>query len=319
MKERLLSLSCSGESLEKVLTLYYHARLSAPEFYNSYKVILFYGNNLPKKSPRLCAHGTMAFYDRYLKEEPYLPPCSREFLWKHAKAVVHQLIYVGYLTGRQGEALLKSPDRFWSFVRNVPFSTLYPKFTKEMCKRAMEELDIFSLRPLYLERNYYKVLSKIKDEASRYSIYALEANGTIGTYYLHLNNEHDMTHLYSELSRRPVLSGNSGLLIHQIENRIGSHTLVGYRIHNKRIRPNREHALSSLLNGRTGILEPKNTAFTSYYQDLDQTLSDEEKSIQAFAAGYRRFLTECVKNWNIDPRQDILANEEVAYEHLSHD
>ena len=307
MNERLLSLSCSGESLEKVLTLYYHALLSAPDFYNSYKVILFYGNNLPKKDCTLAAHGTAAFYDRYFKQEPYLPPCSREYLWTHAKEVVHQLVYTGHLTGRQGDALLGSPERFWSFVRNIPISVLYPNFMSALIKKAMEELAIFSLRPLYLERNYYKVLSKIKDNAGHYSIYALEADGTIGTYYLHPNNEHDTAHLYSELARRPVLSGNSGLLIHQIANRIGSHTTVGYRVHKKRIRSNREHALSYLLEGRNRILEPKNYYFTTYYHDLDPNLSDEEKSIEAFAAGYRRFLNECVRNWNIDPHQDVLA------------
>ena len=312
MNERFLSLSCSGESLEKVLTLYYHAKLSQPDFYNNYSVILFYGNNLPKKNPDFCAHGTIGFYDRYLSDLPFLPPCTKEFLTGRKEAVVNQLVYEGFLTGRQGTALLDDPDRFWNFVKNVPFSALYPNYTSALVKKAKEKLDIFKLQPLYLENNFYKVLSKPDMDSKHYFLYALEANGTIGTYYLNQKDEIEKAHLLSELSRRPILSGNSGLLLRQISDRIGSQTTVGYRSHKKRIRANREHALSHLIKGRKTVPEPKNTCFTAYYKDLDQTLSDEEKSIEAFAKGYYRFLNDCVKNWNLDPKQDSLAKGGIS-------
>lgn len=307
MNKRFLSLSCSGESAEKVLTLYYHAALSNPDFYNSYNVILFYGNNLPKKNPNYCAHGTVGFYERYFSNLSFLPPCTKEYLLKHADSVVEQFVYEGFLTGRQGAALLKDPERFWNFVRNVPFSALYPKFFSALLKKAKEELHIFKLQPLCLEKNFYKLLLKSDIDASHYFLYALEADGTVGTYYLNQSDENEKAHLFSELSRRPVLSGNSGLLIRQIADRIGTHTTVGYRIHKNRIRLNREHALSYLIHNRETVLEPKNTHFTRYYQGLDPNLSDEEKSILAFAAGYRNFLMNCVKNWNIDPALDALA------------
>lgn len=305
MKERLLSLSNSGESLEKVLTLYYHALKSNPDFYDQYNVILFYGNNLPKKEKAGCAHGTIGFYDKYFHDVPILPPCSRQYFLEHMDFVLNQLLYDGMITGRQVKELKQAQDRFWDFVKHLPLGAVYPKFTEELIKTAKRELGIFKLQSLHLEENYCKVLAKIKADAGHYSIYALESDGTVGTYYLHPNDENKMTHLYAELSRRPVLSGNSGLLLHQISNRIGNYTTVGYRVHKKRIRANREHALQMLLANRNSVLEPKNHEFTEYYQSLDPSLSDEEKSNQAFAAGYRRFLLECVLHWKIDPYQDF--------------
>ena len=306
MNDRLLSLSCSGESLEKVLTLYYHAKLSNPDFYNNYRVILFYGNNLPKKDSAYNAHGTVGFYNRYLSDLPFLPPCTKEFLLEHADVVADHLVYEGLLTGRQSKALLDDPEYFWNFVRNVPFSALYPNFMSDLAEKAKEELNIFKLQPLCLEENFYKVLSKPDIDPYHYFLYALEANGTIGTYYLNQKDANEKAHLFSELSRRPVLSGNSGLLIRQIADRIGAQTTVGYRVHKNRIRPNREHALSYLIRERKTVLEPKNTQFTQYYKNLDPNMTDEEKSIEAFAAGYRSFLMNCVKNRNTDPTWDIL-------------
>ena len=305
MKERLLSLSNSGESLEKVLTLYYHAYASNPDFYDRYRIILFYGNNLPKKEKDGCAHGTIGFYDKYFHDIPFLPPCSRQYFLEHMDLILHRLVFDGQITGRQAKELKQSPERFWKFVKHLPFHMVYPKYTEALIEAARKELKIFKLQSLHLEENYCKVIAKIKMDAMHYSIYALEANGTIGTYYLYPQDENQMTHLYAELGRRPVLSANSGLLIHQISNRIGDHTTVGYRIHKNRIRANREHALKLLLKNRASIIEPKNHLFTEYYQTLDPALSDEEKSNQAFAAGYRRFLFDCVRHWNIDPHLDL--------------
>ena len=271
-KERLLALSCCGESVEKVLTLYYHAsKLSSPAFYGEYRPVLFYGHNLPKRDGESCAHGTVGFYQKFLLDIEYLPCTEMRFLWTHREAVLKKLIYEGYLTGRSAERLAADLERYKAFVKNLPFEVIYPQYMKALVDRAVEELDIFKLQPLYLEQN---------------------------------KDTNECVHLCTEMGKKSILSGNSALLLYQIGLRIGPQTVVGYRKRRSDKRPNREYALNMLISGRKTVLEPKNTAFTQYYLGLDEKLTDEQRGNIAFAKGYTAFLQELVQGWRLDPMKD---------------
>ena len=304
-KERLLALSCCGESVEKVLTLYYHAsKLSSPAFYGEYRPVLFYGHNLPKRDGESCAHGTVGFYQKFLLDIEYLPCTEMRFLWTHREAVLKKLIYEGYLTGRSAERLAADLERYKAFGKNLPFEVIYPQYMKRLEGRADVELGIFKLQPLYLEQNIIKMVQKIQENRSRYSVFSLGPDGKIGTFYLNYKDTNECVHLCTEMGKKSILSGNSALLLYQIGLRIGPQTVVGYRKRRSDKRPNREYALNMLISGRKTVLEPKNTAFTQYYLGLDEKLTDEQRGNIAFAKGYTAFLQELVQGWRLDPMKD---------------
>ena len=304
-KEKLLALSCCGESIEKVLTLYYHAsRISSPEFYSQYRLVLFYGHNLPKRDSENHAHGSIGFYQRFLSDIEYLPCTDAQFLWEHRETILARLVHEGYVTGRIADQLKTERERYNAFVGNLPFEVIYPNYMKNLVTRAVKELEIFKLQPLYLEQNIIKLVLKINENRDRYSIFSLEPDGRIGTYYLDYKDTNELAHWCKEMGRKSILSGNSALFLYQIGLRIGSQTIVGYRKRKNHKRPNREIALNMLICGRETILEPKNTAFNQYYDDLDENLTDEQKANIAFAKGYTRFLKEVVHGWGLDPMND---------------
>lgn len=305
-KPRLLVLSCCGESVEKVLTLYYHAKFkSSPGFYDKYNTIMFYGHNLPKRSKESLAHGTIGFYQKYLAHIDFLPCSEEAFLWNKRNQILNKLVYEGIVTGRASENIKANRNKYRDFVSNLPFDVIYPHYMSELISRAKRELDIYKIQPLFLEKNITKILLKINEDKSRYSIYALEPNGKIGTFYFDYKDENELAHWCYELGQKSVLSGNSALLLYQIGLRIGSHTIIGYRKHKIERRPNREYALKKLIQGHKTLLEPKNVVFNDYYTDLDKELTDEERGNIAFARGYSVFLNDCVKNWGLSTHLDV--------------
>lgn len=318
-KERMLALSCCGESVEKVLTLYYHAsQISSPEFYSQYRPVLFYGHNLPKRDWQSCAHGSVGFYQKFLSDIEFLPRTDMQFLWDHRRAVLAKLVYEGYLSGREADCLKAAPVRYQAFTANLPFEVIYPQYMEEMVCRAMEELEIYKLQPLYLEKNITKMILKINEHKDKYSIFALESNGTIGTFYLDYKDTNELVHWCAEMEKKSILSGNSALLLYQIGLRIGPQTIVGYRKRKKDKRPNREYALELLTSGRKTVLEPKNISFNQYYCGLDENLTDEQRGNIAFAKGYTVFLRNVVQNWNINPMKDKYIMEESCCADISY-
>lgn len=307
MKERLLSLSCSGESIEKVLTLYYHALLSSPDFYKRYNVILFFGNNLPKKDKCLCSHGTLAFYNKYFFDCSAVPPCNKEFYIRNANVIINYLLEQGVFTRRQTVNLKKDDETFWNAIKFLPFSYLYPNFIGTVIAQCQKKLGIYKIQPLYLEQKYINQILKITENRACYSIYGLSPYGRVSRYYLDYENANEQAHLITELGKQNVLSGNSAMLINSINTRIGSKTIVGYRKRTNNVRRNREIALEVLLEGHKSIQEPKNTEFNSYFGNMNDVLSMEERANLAFARGYQRFIDECLIDLKISTFQDEIV------------
>ncbi len=64
--DSIVSLNNSGESLEKTLALYFTSLEGNEQFYSNNNLLIYYGNNLPKKNPRIHSHGTVGFYKSIL-------------------------------------------------------------------------------------------------------------------------------------------------------------------------------------------------------------------------------------------------------------
>ena len=296
MKNKLLSLQCSGDSIEKVLTLYYFALKSNPEFYENYNVELFYGNNLPKKVKSINAHGSIGFYTQYYSKLPFFPKCTKEYLYKNIDSILEKLVKEKHLTVRVAYKLKNDPDRYWEYLRNLPFSYIYPEFIDNLIKKSQQALGFYKISSVMLERNYMSIINQIQSERYRYSIYSLDLNGKIGKHNITNEKKNKLVHLYSNLSKSPVLSGNSAVLITAIARRISTKTIVGYREHKRSPRPNRNFALSKLAENRESVLEPKIDKFNVFFNDIDINLSEEERANEAYAKAYLTYIEEVYKN-----------------------
>lgn len=308
MRKILISLNCSGESFEKTITLYYFAYLSNPEFYNKYKVQLYYGHNLPKKDKNINAHGTVGFYEKYYSNFSFFPPCSKAYLLKNKEHILTILLGNAYLSKRAYKKLLSNDTLYWNYLKQIPFEYIYPEFINKIKKNFIKKFNLYDITPLLLEKRYFEVVANIKNEKDRYSIYGLNYNGNIGRYYLNYEGKEKEYHLLKSLQLNSVLSGNSAVFLSQISNRNkNNNIIIGYREHKKFIRPNRDFSLNILLNNKESIIEPKNSKLNEYFNDCDETLTEEERANIVYAKAYLKVMKDNIIDFEI-------VDEDNSYE-----
>lgn len=293
--EKLISLNNSGESLEKSLSLYSTALQGNELFYNNFEVDIYYGHNLPKKNKKMSAHGTVKFYDTYFKE---FECCNKENLWERRDVVLNYVVDKGYLSNRLAEKISRNQKRFWKIIGNFPLEYIYPQHFLKLKNYISKLYPNVHFKPLYLEQNFMKIYSILPKNKYAYSIYSLEGDGNIGHYYFNIKGnqyfERNLYHIFKELARKPVLSGNSAILLAQIGHfGKANHCIVGYRNHNRYPRPNRNYALNQMNNKK--ILEPSNNLFGHYFCKENSKLSIEEQANIAIAKAYRDFLNNNIE------------------------
>ena len=299
-KSILNSIHNSGESFEKCVSLYYAALQKNSSFYSNYRVNVFYGHNLPKKNYQLESHGTVAFYNKYFSDYYWCPPCSREYLWNKKTEILNNLIFQKVISSRVAEKLNSNDILFWNIVSRLPFEFLYPEFCNELRQNSEIILSNIKFIPIELEKNYKEIYFNLGDKKDIYNIYALEHNGIIGLYDMFLDDdfryEKRLNHLFKDLSRRSVLSGNSAILLAAIGTiSEKENSIIGYREH-KYSRQNRDLALKYILGEQEGIIEPKNAIFNCYYDLVDKNMDTESKSNEVVSLAYRDYIKDNVKS-----------------------
>lgn len=295
MKEKLLSLQSSGESVEKALAIHYTSLFSNEAFYSNYDVSIFFGHNLPKKDSNLNVHGTVGFYAQYLSDLPYIPYCSKQYFWDNKNDILELLCMKGVITERNWNRLNSDDNLFWLFIRNIPFEFIYPDYYNKLIVESCKQLNIANLRSLYLEKSWSQMIFNIKNDFFRYSIYALEKDGHIGKYTTDGKNYID---LVRNLNRASVMSGNSAMLLKEIGFRIGNKTIVGYRKHSRNIRYNRNYELGNLLKEHSSLIEPSNVFLGREFDNALSFSSEEEKTNYVYAKVFREYLEKnhtCLK------------------------
>lgn len=297
--ERIISLHNSGESFEKSIVLYNTARKSNPEFYSKYSLDIFYGHNLPKKDGKINAHGTVGFYEQYFSTYDWCPVHNDEQLWRDRTKILTALNLEGYLTRRSAERLSETSEDFYLFIKRMPMEVVFPEFIKTIKIQVQAVYPNVRFKQLYLEKNFMKVYSTLPEEKWAYSIFSLELNGKIGKYFLNLGRKEDLYerrlfHIFSELTRKPILSGNSAMFIAQIQDASRKiDGMIGYRVHSKEKRQIRDFALSQMIYGRETIVEPKNTVLNQIFSEYAHSASStEELANVVMAKAYERFLKE---------------------------
>ena len=298
-KTELDSIHNSGESFEKCVAMYYCTLQQNIDFYSNFNVNVFYSHNLPKKNNQLSAHGTVSFYEKYFSDFYWCPPCKKEYLWNIKNDVLNNLIKQGIISCRVAEKLSGNFEHFCSIVEKLPFEYLYPEFYDKLIYNSQKILSNVNFISTKLEQNYKLIYSNLGNNKTIYSIYALEQNGIIGHYDMFLDDDYRydkrLEHLFKDLGKRPVLSGNSAILLASIDAlSIDKSNLLGYREH-KQSRYNRDEALNYILGNREGIIEPKNRNFNKYYDYVDSNMELEDKSNEVVALAYGDYIKANVK------------------------
>lgn len=303
MSSKLISIQNSGESFEKTLALYHTAIQTAFNFYQNYSVEIYYGHNLPKKNPDISAHGTIKFYSEYASNFTWCPPCNKHELFSNRLSILEMLIRSHIISERVANKLSVDVEDFWKIVCQLPIGYIYPQFTRKLEEGAENIFDNVSFKKLHLEENYMSIYALLPNEKQYYSIYALELDGKIGRYYLDNPtseySDRNLYHMFKELSRKPILSGNSAILLTQIQSAVRKcRCIIGYREHKRYVRPNRDHALSLMLNGDK-IIEPKNVSFSKYFDSIDKAFDTEQQANIAIANAYLDFIRENIYTLNL--------------------
>lgn len=292
--KKLVSINNSGESLEKVLALNYCAYISNEKFYSNYNQEILYGHNLPKTSKKIHVHGTIGFYIDYLSDCEWSPIHSYEELWNNKTYILEKLILNGVLTIRTSEKLNSNKELFLKVISNIPVEYIYNNFYNDLLKKTKKIFPNVNFTRIQLENNIEKLYQSLPEEKQYYSIYGLESNGTIGHYYFNIKHDDKyikrLLHFYKELNRKISLSGNVAVLLTQIKNTMeDSEYDLGYRERKKHIRTNRNYALNQIINNN-GVIEPKNYFYNSFYNNVNQNLTEEEKSNIVVANSFKQYV-----------------------------
>lgn len=301
MKEKLISINNSSESLEKSISIVYTNMIENSDFYSNYNNIVFYAHNLPKTKSSHLVSGTIGFYDKYMRDCDFLEEVCINYMWSDKENILNDLVKRNVLSCRTSEKLFNNYSLFSSIISKLPLQLVYP----DLYSKLIESLNVIFPNVTFcfmnLFDNFERIYSSIPEFKNIYKIYGLQRNGEIGIFDFNvINNEYynrNLTHLFKSLSKSVVLSGNSAIFLAQIQIEIEKQTscIIGYRNH-KYTRFSRDIAIKNILdNYANTIIEPKNRLYNSYFDNFLETDNSEEKANRVVASVYHDFIKENYK------------------------
>lgn len=297
---KIISIQNSGESFEKCIALFNTAVQSDNLFYACNKFKVFYGHNLPKKDCTINSHGTIGFYENYFSKYDWNPIKSEEDLFSKREEILFTLLNNGYISTRNISRLIENNTSYLQFIRKIPMEYVFPNlnlYVKEKVKKIFPNVQF---NELFLENNFMKYYASLTSEKWAYSIYALNIDGTVGRYYFNNLGEErfynrNLLHMFCELLKSPVLSANSAMFLAEIEDATRNMSYpIGYRNHSRENKSTRNFALQHFLEKKEGIIEPKNTVFSQYFNSfsLKQHITSETMANVVIAKAYEDFLND---------------------------
>lgn len=295
--EKFVSLNNSSESLEKSLSLIYTSYMSDEKFYSDKQQYVFYGHNLPKISKSINVCGTIGFYIDNYNDCDWSPIHSYEELWDMKEIVIEKMVTNGKLSIRTAEKLLLDKELYICIITKLPVDYIFEDFYANLISFFRKKYDSVSLKKIDLEKNIKELYTKLPNKKEYYSIYGLESDGRVGHYYMKLDKNNSkyinrLLHLYSDLNKRIVLSGNVGILIASIDyNMRNDDYILGYRERKSHIRHARNYALDNVTPYKK-IIEPKNYVFNSYYDLANHALNEEKMSNEVVAKVFKKVMKE---------------------------
>ena len=266
--ETLVSLNCSAESVEKALTLFYYSIKTNYNFYSKYKVLIYYGNDLPKKKLTPLSIGSVEFYKHIFEEIPNPISIDDNYLIKNKNKYATILLENNYISIKSYRKYIDNNDLYLKMIYKVPFRILEKDIINKFVSFFEKKYNVKFI-DLYLEKDYQKIVNVINSKNSVYTIYGLNYDGNIGKYKIYYKNDNQFFHLISSLKHNIVMSGNTAVLIDSIYSRLKNPELIiGYRKQEKFQRKGQIVALNKMLLKYSYIEEPKNSNYNKLYDEF---------------------------------------------------
>lgn len=301
--EKLISINNSSESLEKSIGVMYTNIKYNPSFYDSYDILVFYGDNLPKTNKEVSVTGTVGFYDKYMSDFDFEYIFDINGLWFYREIILNDLVKRKIITVRNANRLINNYSMFSKVIQMMPVYYLYPNFYNDLLEKIKLIMPNVTFKHLDLFDNCEKILSETKDYSLLYKIYGLQLNGDISIFNFSLpQNEfynRSKIHLLRSIKKSIALSGNITVFLSQIKEKLSSYDIIGYR-HHKEVRFTRQIALDKILDSCPNtILEPKNRLYNRYFDKYNDIINNEERANEVAANAYYDFVKENVKTLKI--------------------
>lgn len=296
MKNNLISINNSSESLEKSIGIVYTNMLKNNDFYSQFDMNVFYGYNLPKTHGSLFASGTIGFYYKYMSDVNFPVEFNILKLWECKEEFVNSLVIKKIISIRNAEKILKNYDLFFKVVSRLPVQMVYPQLYFQILQSLKNIFPGVKFQFMDLSNKVMTIFNETDKHNGIYKIYGLQANGDIGIFDFSIRKdmyyERNLNHLFRSISKSIVLSGNSAIFLSQINEEIkqNSNYVIGYRKH-KNYRLSREVVMEKILiDNPDAIIEPKNNLYNSYFDKFSYIANLEERSNNVVAASYRDFI-----------------------------
>jgi hypothetical protein len=176
----LVSLVCSGESLEKAVVLSILACQTNQNFYGSFQnVHVFFGDNLPKTAANEPAHGTLATAVRHIGGTRLLPLKDQHEVLDNQTTLLGRLQTVGRISERMASALETDPHRCLAILGNSPWDELLPEQKGRLLASVKALAPNFEFHRVDLRTNTDHALSNLPIHARSAQLFTLNPDGRI--------------------------------------------------------------------------------------------------------------------------------------------
>ena len=285
----LVSIVNSGEALEKALALGCFA-LSNKEndFYDQYdKIIVYYGENLPKKETSLNTLGTLGGCIHYLNNKKLIPYKKIEDLFDDKRFIIDRLIVENRISERIAEKIYNNDDVFMKIAVNSPWDIICRDQSTDfisLCKQMHPKLE---LRRLTFQDDFSLFLQTIPMYSKLAKLFVLNYDSVISTRHFGKQSENSVSKKgLVDIPRNSIVqSGNVYAFLIRLNQLAKEHFVnytLGYKPMTKFPRKSYDLAMRYLMEtNETKIIEPGNQAFIKELKKVKTYSSREERITKA--------------------------------------
>lgn len=290
----LISITNSGESLEKTIALMYTSYLSNIDFYkNEEKIIVCYDSNLKKEKSLLYPHGTVGSLifnhkDRKwnILKDGYLS------LQKNQKQIIEQLLHTNYISKRTSIKLMNNNKKYIEFILNMPFDIIFPEFSNTIIKKfenLFHNVKIVKLNLKLLINNDKNFIITNRFDSK---IYFLTANSEFGNIDFCGCSILDILHKLKFIENCPIISGNVYTFIQNILEYAKNikYPVIGYRQMKRFPRKAYNNAIKKIIDSKVETLEePKNTIISKIFDETKNEIPNNSYVNVAICKAFDEF------------------------------
>lgn len=284
---KLVSLCCSGESLEKAVALFNTSYKDNRDFYDSFEeIILFYSENLPKKNRNMSAmSGTISSLCEIHPSNFSIPQVTYE-----KRKLINLLVQKEIITDRVGWKLEHDDNRFNKILKNMPIEYLYGYYYQNVIDKFKNMFPNVRLVKLSIRDSLEEFISSNYSYDGHSKIYGLQPDGHIGIYNLGNWGKIKQFNMVERIKRSISLSPNIYVYILMIDLWVSSKEdiVIGYRPMTRFRRQAYDLSIKRLKGSI--YIEPPNVEFGKVLDNISYKLSVEERSNIGILRCFENFL-----------------------------